>query len=110
MATTASVPFIVRSTSIYLDGRKTSGSQWKIFPPVARVARGGFVEVIVAGAASHKIELRSSIFIPDPVIVEGHSATVQISEKGVSGEYYEFEVFVDGQFVEAGSSPGVIIE
>jgi hypothetical protein len=106
----STLQFTARKTSIYLDSVKSGGTQWKVSPPFNPGRAGDLLKLKTAGPDSHLIELRSdTLFIDSPVKAQGREAIAEI-RPDLRPDYYEFEVYIDGQFAEAGSSPGVIIE
>ncbi len=89
---------------------RTSVDQWRIAPPVAHALPGTDFRIQIADPESHDVEAFAAIFDPNPATNNGQWVTVHVRDDTQRQRYYEFEVYVDGQFVEANSAPGIIID
>jgi hypothetical protein len=86
----------------------TGKKKWKVTPPANIGSHGDTVHVVVAGDCK-TLQLVVPKGFTDPVY-HGLVAETTLTSELVRGNFYEFDVYVDGQLAEAASSPGVIIE
>jgi hypothetical protein len=103
--------FKVSKTNIHRFGKSTETAHWRVSPPVGTALPGDEIEIKVVDPHAHHIEIYSDALTPNPVSIQnGKSAKATVRDDVTRCTYYEFEVFIDDQFAEAGSAPGIIID
>lgn len=109
--TLTNADFTVRQVREHQNGQPTANKKsWRIDPAYLPINKTGTLTVKVLGVGNHELVL----YPPDnsaPVPVS-NGKKVSMTLKGTlqSGGYYDFDVTIDGEYAEANSSPGVIIE
>ena len=101
--------FDVRRNAVTVLHKVSSTAEWKIAPPVDHGRRGGTVEILVVDPdPGHAVQVLCAVF--DPESATGtDSVVVNISTDAPKGQH-PFEVYVDGQYVNANSAPGIIVD
>lgn len=72
--------------------------------------KGNKIEWQILDKQDHKLEIETpSIVNHDTLRIKGNRGSANIYS-GAKPGYYEYYIYVDGEFVEGGSAPGIIIE
>lgn len=112
----ANVIHIVKKTvfDIPEQGRakKTDASTWQIWPAIHVAKANESFEWEIRDKQQHKLEIHlPAVFEPAVLKSENNKASAKLRPGSVtSGDHFEYEVYVDGQFAHGLSAPGVIIE
>lgn len=100
--------FNIRKNAVSKFRTQQSKPEWRIAPPVDHGHRTDNVTIEVIEPGSYKVEVYSDVFTPSHASGT-NSVTVTIRTDIDNGQY-PFEVYVDDQFVNANSAPGIIVD
>ncbi len=101
--------FDVRKNPIGTLRKHGSKPEWKIAPPVDHGGHGDDIQILVVDpTAGHVVEVLCDVFNPGDASGTD-SVVVKIKDDAPRGQY-SFEVYVDGQYVNANSAPGIIVD